>query len=220
MICACGSRLRLGLSAIGSPASTDAVKARPGRPGVTGIGRGMHLQTATQNDGVGVPAARPDVSPVGAHAVGLNAELADAVAALAHRVPAHVAIGARVTQEHAVAVLVTAVARARVQVLAGLHAVCIAAERASRHAAAALREMVAPGARPARPAIAEPLLIAPAVVEGADLLHRQLASQRRHRAIERDARPVDRPGFAGGLDLRAQVQFCSVPAATPPRNSM
>ena len=89
--------------------------AAPGRPGVTGIGRGMHLQTATQNDGVGVPAARPDVSPVGAHAVGLNAELADAVAALAHRVPAHVAIGARVTQEHAVAVLVTAVARARVQ---------------------------------------------------------------------------------------------------------
>ena len=65
--------------------------------------------------------------------------------------------------------------------------------------------MVAPGARPARPAIAEPLLVAPAVVVGADLLHRQLASQRRHRAIERDARPVDRPGFAGGLDLRAQV---------------
>ena len=67
---------------------------------------------------------------------GIDGELAGAVAALPHRVAAHVAVGARVAQEHAVAVLVAAVANARIQILAGLHAEHIAAERLAHRAVA------------------------------------------------------------------------------------
>ena len=111
------------------------------------------------------------------------------------------------SQEHAVAVLVAAVANARIQILAGLHAEHIAAERLAHRAVATLRNdrpRCAPSRR--QPAGAgQQILVALAVMEGADLLHRQLARQRRHFGIDRHAGPVDRLGIDDGRQLRAQV---------------